>query len=256
MKNNYFTKSDIAYATYSYKKFTITGNEPGTTILWIKTYNNIKKQIKITVRKPSTPKLKTTSLSLLIGEKYVNQLLYSSSSIKWKSSNKRIATVDKKGKITAKKSGSCTITAISGGKKFSCKVKVVRLDPNFGAVLYDYNSRGKTYTVKFKNNGKKSITILSSNAKALHDDYKSLDRSLKVKKTVIKPGKTAYIKFRASKQPYYDSDEYTIQYKFTYDGATYTGQTWCEESIYKKGKSWYGTYWTSYEDWYQSWIWD
>ena len=36
-----------------------------------------------------------------------------------------------------------------------------------------------------------------------------------------------------------------------YDGKTYEGHTWDEDSVYKKGKSWYGTYWD--EDWYEEW---
>lgn len=47
--------------------------------------------------------------------------------VKWKSSNKKIATVSKKGLVKAKKVGSCTITVISkdGNKKARCKVRVV-----------------------------------------------------------------------------------------------------------------------------------
>ena len=44
----------------------------------------------------------------------------------WSSKNKAIATVDKKGKVTAKKPGSTIITAtLKTGKKLTCKVKVV-----------------------------------------------------------------------------------------------------------------------------------
>ena len=48
-------------------------------------------------------------------------------SIRWKSSNKKIATVSKKGLVKAKKVGTCTITVISknGNKKAKCKVRVV-----------------------------------------------------------------------------------------------------------------------------------
>ncbi|GEM_PF-3247282 len=42
----------------------------------------------------------------------------------WKSSNKKIATVSKSGKITAKKPGSVTITAVVGTKTTKCKVTV------------------------------------------------------------------------------------------------------------------------------------
>ncbi len=45
--------------------------------------------------------------------------------ITWKSSNSKVATVDKNGKVTAKKKGTCVITAISSnGKKAKCKITV------------------------------------------------------------------------------------------------------------------------------------
>ena len=56
-------------------------------------------------------------------------------SASWSSSNSKVATVDGKGKVTAKGSGTCTITAQAGNKKASCTVtvlaanKVVVLDP-------------------------------------------------------------------------------------------------------------------------------
>lgn len=44
----------------------------------------------------------------------------------WKSSNKKVATVNSSGKITAKKKGNCKITCkMKNGKKYTCKVKVV-----------------------------------------------------------------------------------------------------------------------------------
>ena len=44
--------------------------------------------------------------------------------ITWVSSNKKIAAVDKNGKVTGKKTGTCTITAKCRGGKRSCKVSV------------------------------------------------------------------------------------------------------------------------------------
>ena len=43
---------------------------------------------------------------------------------KWKSSNKKIATVNKNGTVTGKKDGKCTITVTVSGKKLKCKVTV------------------------------------------------------------------------------------------------------------------------------------
>lgn len=47
------------------------------------------------------------------------------SAVKWKSSNKKIAKVSSKGKVTALKEGNVTITATSNGNKYTCVVTVV-----------------------------------------------------------------------------------------------------------------------------------
>lgn len=46
--------------------------------------------------------------------------------VTWKSSNTKVATVSKKGKVTAKGIGNAVITAKAGGKKLTCKVTVAR----------------------------------------------------------------------------------------------------------------------------------
>ncbi|WP_312106905.1 Ig-like domain-containing protein [Lachnoclostridium sp.] len=46
------------------------------------------------------------------------------SNVKWKSSNTKIATVSKKGILTAKAPGKCIITATWGKKKAQCKVRI------------------------------------------------------------------------------------------------------------------------------------
>ena len=47
-------------------------------------------------------------------------------SVKWSSSKKKVATVSKTGKVTAKKPGKATITAKIGKKKYKCVVTVVK----------------------------------------------------------------------------------------------------------------------------------
>ena len=44
--------------------------------------------------------------------------------VKWKSTNKKVATVNKKGKVRAKKAGKATIIAKIGNKKLKCKITV------------------------------------------------------------------------------------------------------------------------------------
>jgi uncharacterized protein YjdB len=45
-------------------------------------------------------------------------------SVTWTSSNKKVATVSKKGKVTAKGAGTCTVTVKTGGKSYKCTVRV------------------------------------------------------------------------------------------------------------------------------------
>lgn len=69
----------------------------------------------------------TTTYKIQKGEKLT---LYvkghkNSKKVKWKTSNKKIATVSSKGTITGKKGGKCKITATIGKKKYSVKVQVI-----------------------------------------------------------------------------------------------------------------------------------
>lgn len=65
-----------------------------------------------------------TKMTLTAG--FTGKLSVSGGTVKsWTSKNKSIATVDKKGKVTAKKAGNTTIVAtLANGEKLTCKVKV------------------------------------------------------------------------------------------------------------------------------------
>ena len=78
------------------------------------------KSLKMSKTKATLKPEETLTLNATIKPKNVTE-----KTITWKSSNKKVATVDKNGKVTAKKKGTCTITAItSNGKKAKCKVTV------------------------------------------------------------------------------------------------------------------------------------
>lgn len=70
------------------------------------------------------PKLNASSLRLTKGDSYKLKVTGISGKVKWKSSNKKIATVSATGKVLAKKNGKCTIKATVSGKSFRCKITV------------------------------------------------------------------------------------------------------------------------------------
>ena len=64
------------------------------------------------------------SLSLKVGQTATLKVTGTKKKVKWSSNKKDIATVNQKGKITAKKAGKAVITAKIGKKKYTCKVTV------------------------------------------------------------------------------------------------------------------------------------
>lgn len=106
-------------ATVSSKGIVKAQNQ-GTAI--IKAVNG-KKSYKCTVI-VEVPKMSKTSVSLDVGENYQLKVNGTKQKVTWKSSNKSIATVSSKGKVSAKKTGKATITAAVGGKKYTSKITV------------------------------------------------------------------------------------------------------------------------------------
>ena len=89
-----------------------------------------KASANVSIKKPAkgTLLLSSSMLSLLAGQStQLTALVYPNStpsSVSWTSSNKKIATVDAKGTITAKKKGSVTITAKKGKYTAKCAVRI------------------------------------------------------------------------------------------------------------------------------------
>lgn len=78
----------------------------------------------VAVAQAATIKLNKTSLSLEVGKSYTLKVSGTKDKVTWTSSDKKVATVSSKGKVTGKKAGKATITATVNKKKFTCKVTV------------------------------------------------------------------------------------------------------------------------------------
>lgn len=246
------SNSSIANGYSCGHQLKVFGKKAGTCTLTVTLMSGKKFKTKVKV-KNGTPMLRWTSYQDNRGKTFKNKVLYNNGKVKWKSSNSKVAKVNSKGKVTLINVGKCTITAKVAGKTLKCKVKVWRYDPNFGAYLYDYNTRNNYFVVKIKNKGKKTLTI-TSGIKVRDIDYKSFDRKIRLKKKVkIKSGKTKKVRFYVKGKPtWYNASDFTLYYKFNYDGKTYEGHVWDEDSVFEKKKnSWYSTYWD--EEWYESW---
>ena len=72
------------------------------------------------------PQLKTTKVTLKVGQKKQLKVTNAKKKIKWSSSKKSVAGVSKKGKVTAKKAGKATIYAKVGKRTLKCRVTVVK----------------------------------------------------------------------------------------------------------------------------------
>lgn len=74
----------------------------------------------------AAPKLSKTKITLTAGKSTTLTLKNAPKGRKvtWSTSDKKVATVSQKGKVTAKKAGTATITAKVSNKKYTCKVTV------------------------------------------------------------------------------------------------------------------------------------
>lgn len=107
----------------------ITTKKAGSATITVKSGNKSVK-VRVTVKTPAVEsiKLSVTNKTLKVGKSFTlkTTLLpkYSKGTVKYTTSDKKIATVSKTGKVKAKKKGSVTITAKVGNISNTCKITV------------------------------------------------------------------------------------------------------------------------------------
>lgn len=100
----------------------ITAKKKGTTYIYAKLKGK-KYKCKVSVE---TPVLKTNSITLKVKETQPILLSGTKQKITYKSSNAKVATVNKKGIVTGKTSGLAIITiTLASGKKYTCTVNII-----------------------------------------------------------------------------------------------------------------------------------
>jgi SLAP domain-containing protein len=94
------------------------------TEFWVEIKQIDAAKAATTVTPVKKPSLNQTSATITVG--FTKKLSVSNGTAKsWSSNNKKVASVDKKGKVTAKKTGKATITVLcKDGTKLKCKVTV------------------------------------------------------------------------------------------------------------------------------------
>lgn len=162
----------------------ITAKKKGTATITCTAQDGSKKKAtcKVTVTKKvnvKSVKLNNTSVQLKRGDKTTLKATISPSnasnkSVSWSSSNKNVAKVDSKGKVTAVANGTATITCKTKdkGKTATCKVTVsntikvtsVKLNKT-AATLAKGKTLTLTATVSPSNATNKKVTWSSSNTK-------------------------------------------------------------------------------------------
>lgn len=117
-----WTSSNKKIATVS-STGKITGKKTGTVTITA-TANGIKKSCKVRIKNPSLS-ISSSNINVIAGYSYqLSAKARPVQNVKWKSSNKKIATVSSDGIVTGKKPGTVTITASFSGIKKTCVVNV------------------------------------------------------------------------------------------------------------------------------------
>ncbi|MCI8956136.1 MAG: hypothetical protein HFG29_03980 [Eubacterium sp.] len=151
-------------------------------------------------------KLNKTKATIYVGKTVTLKLKNNKNKIKWSSSNKKVATVTKKGKVKGKKIGKAIITAKVGKKKYKCKIIVKRKTTN-------------------NNRNNDNITINNINSNTPHKGHSwdnvqvVIPDTIGDKQTPNTRVKILSYQFWADDEPYYQMH---IEYQLVHTSSTYS----------------------------------
>ena len=136
------------------KKGVVKGLKKGTATITAKIGKKTYK-CKVTVE---APKLSSTKKTVTAGTSFALKLNGTKRTVKWYTSNKKIATVSSKGVVKTLRAGSVKITAKLGGKSYVCRV-TVKAKP-VTPVVSDKDKAAAQYNALINNLKKeKNITV-------------------------------------------------------------------------------------------------
>ena len=114
----------------------------------------------------AAPKISAKSKTLAAGKSFALKVKGAKGKIKWSSTNRKVATVTSKGKVTARKMGTAKIRAKVGKRTYTCKVKVnPRISASRKTVAagksFALKLAGASGKVKWSSTNKKVVTVTS-----------------------------------------------------------------------------------------------
>ena len=123
----------------------------------------------VNVEAASKVKINKTATTIYVGKTTTLKVSGTKKAIKWKTSNKKVATVSSKGKVTAKRAGTATITAKVSGKSYKCKVTVKNPSLSKSKATLE---EGKTITLKLTGATAKKYTSSNKNVATVNNSGK------------------------------------------------------------------------------------
>lgn len=178
-----YTTSNKAVATVS-STGVVKGVKAGTAVITANC-GNATATCKVTVKAPSVKFAKKSAVVYKGKTATVKATLAGVSSVTYKSSNTKIATVNSKtGTVKGIKAGTVTITATSGKLKATYKLTVK--NPTFTLTKSSATiAKGKTTTIKSKAAPASKVTYISSNRKVATVTSKGVVKGIRKGKATI-----------------------------------------------------------------------